>query len=197
MKLISSLLLYSFLIPFFFVCGAGVTKAESKTNGLKQLKTQLIGSIGIYGYHERESTVAYCQTEFEHFDSRAWENLASSADRFYLFTLFLKDYDLIGMKQDDVLKLLSDPNHYQLKNYDGQYESITYVLRSAFPHSDQSWKIHLLHGKVDWWSFTHGKSHSAPVTTNVVVSATMARDEIGRNYEVWPKTYPKQEEKHR
>lgn len=79
--------------------GVGAKAAEPQT--VEGFKSEPLSSVGIYGYskyRENKPSVDFSQADFKHFDALAWKALSQAPSRLYMFTLLLRDYNLIGMK---------------------------------------------------------------------------------------------------
>ena len=163
----------------------------------KPLTFSVMRSVGIYGYHKNyEKKIDFCESDFKSFDAGAWKALALSTSRVYMFSLLLRDFDLIGMKQDDLLKLCADPDIYELADYQGNFCTMTYMLKNG-GYALLGWKVHFQNGKVDRWCFCHQKIESAPITANVVMTGNandLSNARIGGRSEP---DFPKTEAKHR
>ncbi len=130
------------------------------------------------------------------------EHRDSPVTRFVMFNRFLKQYDLIGMDQDQVLKLLgpgdSGPICGPGIEYDGYKGDIAFISQSlggggCMPQLNMRFCIHFSQGKVDHWNFAYykqsktangryvaGFDESPPIKTNVVIPSAEASDHKGR-----------------
>lgn len=140
--------------------------------------------MGYSKYREKKSRVNVVQTDFSLFDVKVWQDLGNSSNsnsRYYMFSLFLKDHDLIGMQQDKVLEMLGDADDSSPGDYVGNFRTIRYwLVKSA--GSTLSAQIHFVNQTVDQWCFCRPNQQSDPVKTNVLITSDKG---------VWPETIPK------
>jgi len=107
------------------------------------------------------------------FDQESWAVNGNSLSRLWVFDRFLREYNLIGMQQDDVLRLLGIGDQSRPADYNGGLRSVSHWLtRGWCAPTGVGVKIHFENGAVDSWCFVRvdNKELSPPITSNVLLS---------------------------
>jgi hypothetical protein len=109
------------------------------------------------------------------FDPKAWAAPGGySLSRLEMFNRLLREYDLIGMEQEEVLRLLGIGSQSRPADYKGGLRSIAHwVTRTnGCTPEGMSLKIQFKNGAVDSWCFVRvdNKELSPPITSNVLLS---------------------------
>jgi hypothetical protein len=84
-----------------------------------------------------------------------------------MFSRFLRQYNLVGMKEDQAFELLGPTSCVEAVGYAGELGSITYAFSGggceSFPFGV---KLYLRDGRVGSWALFSGKKESRRIFTN-------------------------------
>lgn len=138
--------------------------------------------LEIFNAREKNAKGSFC--------AEYWRlGLNEPISRFDMFGRFLLEYNLIGMNQDEVLRLLGEGRSIP-DGYDGDFRSLSYSLyrpSSCISNGTVGFKLNFVRGRLINWSFTRMRFHditaSNLISTNVVINdENIVRDE----FESWP-----------
>src|SRR5262249_11409686 len=109
-----------------------------------------------------------------------------------MFNRFLKENNLIGMSEDDVVRVLGKAGGVEPLGYKGEIASMQYLYQFSDSCGNDGMyiKMNLSDGVVRSWCFARGKRESEPISTNVIVDELWPKD-FRQMLQLFPSTQPK------
>lgn len=142
-------------------------------------------------------------TKGKNFDPEYWgKHLSSPITRLEMFNFFLMDYDLIGMKQSEVVLLLGE-GYSAPDGYKGNFRLLNYTVESGGcdPNNSTNINIYFKGGKAIGWCFTQTDRCSETFTKNLLLKCEGEYNrkmvQVGEMMvREWPGVFPKNLERH-